>query len=118
MRAEAGGAVTGVVQIVPIRRAAYDIFGTDAIVVLSEPKQEGGDAALIQSLFDLTPAEIAVAQSIAAGLSVGQIAASERSVNCHDPQSAEKRDDEDRQHTTNGAGYTDASTGTPFRQLA
>ncbi len=75
VRAQAGGVVTAVVQIVPIRRAAHDIFGsTDAIVVLSEPRSGAAEATLVQSLFDLTPAEIAVAQAIAAGQSPGQIA--------------------------------------------
>lgn len=76
IRAELGGVVTAVVQVLPIRRAAHDIFGsTSAIVILSELKGQTASATLIHSLFDLTPAEIAVAQSIAAGLSVTQIAA-------------------------------------------
>lgn len=75
IRAEPGGTVTGVVQVVPIRRAAHDIFGSScALVILSELKGQATSATLIQSLFDLTPAEISVAQAIAAGLSVGQIA--------------------------------------------
>ncbi|NLG54753.1 MAG: helix-turn-helix transcriptional regulator [Rhodococcus sp.] len=77
VRANAGGAVSAVVQVVPVRRAAHDIFGsTDAILILSEQKSQATDATLIQSLFDLTPAEIAVAQSVTAGLSVGDIAQS------------------------------------------
>lgn len=76
IRAEAGGPISAVVQVIPIRRAAHDIFGTSsAIVILSELKGQTASATLIHSLFDLTPAEIAVAQSIAAGLSVTQIAA-------------------------------------------
>lgn len=75
VRAVAGGPVTSVVQIVPIRRSANDIFGsTVAIAILSEPKAEGVGATLIQSLFDLTPAEISVARGIAAGQTVAQIA--------------------------------------------
>jgi DNA-binding CsgD family transcriptional regulator len=75
VRAEPGGAVTAVLQVVPVRRHAHDIFGsTSAIVILSEPKMQTADAALIHSLFDLTPAEIAVARSVAAGMTVGQIA--------------------------------------------
>jgi DNA-binding NarL/FixJ family response regulator len=77
LRAELGGVITGVVQVVPIRRAAHDIFGSStALVILSELKGQAANATLIQSLFDLTPAEIAVAQAIAAGLSVAQIAGS------------------------------------------
>jgi DNA-binding CsgD family transcriptional regulator len=74
VRAEPGGAVTAVIQVVPVRRQAHDIFGsTSAIVILSELKAQAADATLVQSLFDLTPAEIAVAQSIASGLTVVQI---------------------------------------------
>ncbi len=75
IRQEVGGAVTGVVQIIPIRRAAHDVFGSSAaIVVLNEPKQAMADATLIHSLFDLTPAELVVAQAIGSGLSVAAIA--------------------------------------------
>lgn len=75
IRAELGGPVVAVVQVIPVRRAAHDIFGgSDAIVILSEPTAQAPDATLIQSLFDLTPAEIAVAQAIAAGTSVTDIA--------------------------------------------
>ncbi len=85
IRAESGGAVTAVLQVVPIRRSGHDIFGaTTAILVLSQPKAmgQGQDATLIQSLFDLTPAELAVARAIAAGQTVTQIAlTSGRSVN-------------------------------------
>lgn len=76
IRAEMGGVIKAVVQVLPIRRAAHDIFGSSsAIVILSELKGQTASATLIHSLFDLTPAEIAVAQSIAAGLSVAQLAA-------------------------------------------
>jgi len=75
LRTELGGAITSVVQIVPIRRAANDIFGSSsAILILSELKGRTASATLVHSLFDLTPAEIAVAQSIAAGLSAKQVA--------------------------------------------
>lgn len=75
LRAETGGEITGILQVIPIRRAAHDIFGSSAaIVILSELKGKSANASLVQSLFDLTPAEIAVARSIAAGLSTSQIA--------------------------------------------
>ena len=75
LRADPAGPITGVVQVMPIRRAAHDIFGSSAaIVMLSELKGQTASATLVHSLFDLTPAEIAVAQSIASGLSVAQIA--------------------------------------------
>ena len=71
------GAMVAVVHIVPLHRLALDIFGnTAALVVLSEPHQGSNDAALLISLFDLTPAEIDVARAIAAGLTVNVIARS------------------------------------------
>jgi len=83
IRETAGGRVTGVLQIIPIRRTAHDVFGSSsAIVVLSEPRQAGQEATLVQSLFDLTATELAVATDIAAGMTVAQIALkSGRSVN-------------------------------------
>jgi len=75
LRAEPAGAITGVVQVVPIRRTAHDIFGSSAaIVILSELRGKTAGATLIHSLFDLTPAEIVVSQGIAAGQTVTQIA--------------------------------------------
>jgi DNA-binding CsgD family transcriptional regulator len=78
-----GGPVSGVLQVIPIRRAAHDVFGSaSAIIVLSEAQQAGREATLLHSLFDLTAAELAVAQGIAGGLTVGQIARQNgRSVN-------------------------------------
>jgi DNA-binding CsgD family transcriptional regulator len=83
VREVAGGPVCAVLQVVPIRRAAHDVFGSaSAIVVLSETRLAGREATLLHSLFDLTAAERAVAQDIAAGLTVAQIAhRSGRSVN-------------------------------------
>jgi len=43
--------------------------------VLSSPSKGVPDSSLLHSLFDLTPSEIDVAHGIAAGLTVGQIAA-------------------------------------------
>lgn len=75
VRGQEGGRVTGVLQIIPIRRTAHDVFGSSsAIVVLSEPKADGREATLVQSLFDLTATELAVATDIAAGFTVAQIA--------------------------------------------
>jgi DNA-binding CsgD family transcriptional regulator len=83
VREVAGSRVTGVLQIIPIRRTAHDVFGScSAIVVLSEARQEGREATLVQSLFDLTAAELAIATDIAAGETVAQIASkSGRSIN-------------------------------------
>lgn len=75
VRTVAGGPVTAVLQVAPIRRTAHDIFGsTTAIVVLSEPRQGMLNPTLIHSLFDLTPAELAVARGLAAGKTVKEIA--------------------------------------------
>ena len=82
VRRQLGGEVVAVLQIVPVRRNAHDIFGAaSCIVTLSEMKDREADATLVQSLFDLTPAELAVARGIAAGQTVAAIvAASGRSV--------------------------------------
>lgn len=75
VRAETGGAITAVIQVVPIRRAAHDVFGsTVAIAVLSEARSGAAGASMVQSLFDLTPAELGVVQAIVAGQTVGTIA--------------------------------------------
>ena len=75
IRSEAGGAITSVIQVVPIRRAAHDVFGSAvAIVVLSEPKLGAAGSAMVQSLFDLTPAELGVVQAIVAGQTIAVIA--------------------------------------------
>jgi len=75
VREVAGGSVTSVLQIVPVRRSAHDVFGScSAIVVLSEPRSAGQEATLVQSLFDLTAAELGVANDIANGLTAKQIA--------------------------------------------
>lgn len=77
VRAEPGGPMTAVIQIVPLRRLALDIFGnTAAMLVLSEPTTQLKDPSLLLSLFDLTPAELDVARGVAAGLTVAEIARS------------------------------------------
>lgn len=79
IRSTMGGVLVAVLQLVPIRRQAHDVFGSaDAILVLSEPKTAALDPTLVQSLFDLTPAELSVAQAIAAGQSVNEIARAAR----------------------------------------
>jgi DNA-binding CsgD family transcriptional regulator len=83
IRETPGGPVKAVLQLVPIRRSGADIFGNSAaIAVLSLPKVGMPSATLIQSLFDLTPAEIGVARALAEGKTVAQIASeSGRSTN-------------------------------------
>ncbi len=64
-----------IVQTVPLKGVALDIFGTSAsILILSEAKTDK-DLSLVSSLFDLTPAELDVARGLVAGLSVTAIAA-------------------------------------------
>jgi DNA-binding CsgD family transcriptional regulator len=75
VRMQPGGPLDAVVQIVPLKRLALDIFGnTAAILVLSRPRGEAADGSLLLSLFDLTPAELDVARGLAAGHTVSQIA--------------------------------------------
>ncbi len=66
-----------VVHLVPIRRAARDIFTTAASIIVVTPvsRSEAPSATVIQGLFDLTPAEARVARLIAGGDSVNEIAA-------------------------------------------
>lgn len=65
-----------VLHLVPIRLSAQDIFSAGAtMLILTEVRASAGpDAALIQGLFDLTPAEARVAQAIASGHSLAEIA--------------------------------------------
>lgn len=67
--------LAGVVQLVPIRLSARDIFtSTAAIVVLSEAGAGIASSTLVEALLDLTPAELVVAKEVAAGYSSAQIA--------------------------------------------
>ncbi|MBJ3786836.1 helix-turn-helix transcriptional regulator [Devosia sediminis] len=66
--------IAGVVQVIPIRRAVHDIFGSSSAIVVLNRTRTTPDARLVHALFDLTPAEIGVAEKIAAGQSVSQIA--------------------------------------------
>lgn len=84
IRLVSGGPVSAVLQLIPIRRSGFDIFGSSAaIAVISRPgASPGTNPKLVQSLFDLTPAELAIATSLAAGSTVAEIAAANgRSIN-------------------------------------
>ncbi|MGE0502479.1 MAG: helix-turn-helix transcriptional regulator [Rhizobiaceae bacterium] len=73
-----------VLHVVPIRRAAHDLFGhAAAILVLTRASTEPtGATPLLQVLFDLSAVEADVAARIAAGQTVEQIAVSSgKSVN-------------------------------------
>jgi DNA-binding CsgD family transcriptional regulator len=65
-----------VAHVVPIRLSARDIFVRSAAVLLMTPVTlpQAPPVELVQSLFDLTPAEARVARSLASGKTVGDIA--------------------------------------------
>lgn len=65
-----------VLHIVPIRRAAQDIFSTTtALLVITEVTQPDAPlTSILTGLFDLTPAEARVAQGLSAGLSITELA--------------------------------------------
>ena len=66
-----------VIQVIPVRRSARDIFNKSCALVVVTPVGENGppDLRVISGLFDLTRAEAVVAQKLTIGLSVTQIAA-------------------------------------------
>lgn len=68
--------IPAVLHLVPIRRAVHDLFGrAAAIMVLTKASSEPTQATpLLQALFDLSPAEAAIAARIAAGRTTGEIA--------------------------------------------
>jgi DNA-binding CsgD family transcriptional regulator len=72
----AGDAKPLVAHVVPIRGAARDIFVRCAGVLVMTPTSlaPAPTIELIQSLFDLTPAEARVARGLATGQTVGEIA--------------------------------------------
>lgn len=63
-------------HLIPVRRTAQEIFaGASVIALVSRPSQDDvPDSGLVQALFDLTPAETAVAVAISTGSSVEEIA--------------------------------------------
>ena len=65
-----------VLHVVPIRRAAHDLFGqATAILMLTKPSTAPTNRTpLLQALFDLSPTEAGIAARIAAGQSVDEIA--------------------------------------------
>jgi DNA-binding CsgD family transcriptional regulator len=66
-----------VVHVIPIRLAARDIFARCAAALVLTPVTlpQAPPVELVQSLFDLTPAEARVARSLASGKTVEDIAA-------------------------------------------
>jgi DNA-binding CsgD family transcriptional regulator len=71
-----GGRPPMVAHVVPIRRRAEDVFSSASsmLVVTTLSAAASPQAALIQSLFDLTPTEARVAQAIAGGVQPAEIA--------------------------------------------
>lgn len=67
-----------VVHIVPLRRAAHDIFSNADILILATEMRSSGNLpplGLLSALFDLTPAEARLAIALAAGKSLQATAA-------------------------------------------
>jgi hypothetical protein len=65
-----------IAHVVPIRRSARDLFAHCIGVLILMPAQtpQAPSVELVQSLFDLTPAEARVARSLAMGQTVEEIA--------------------------------------------
>jgi DNA-binding CsgD family transcriptional regulator len=69
--------IEAVIHLVPIRGTAHDLFArTGALVVVTRSNGDCAGPELIQSLFDLTPTEAAVASRLSRGETVDQIALS------------------------------------------
>jgi DNA-binding CsgD family transcriptional regulator len=73
LRLEAGPAI---IHVIPIRRSAADIFNNcAALLVFMRPRSDSAvEASLLLALFDLTAAEADVANAIALGKSIADIA--------------------------------------------
>lgn len=71
------GRAAMVAHILPIRASAREVFTGAAAVLLMTPVtlRELPDLAVIQGLFDLTPAEARIARALGGGMTIGQIAA-------------------------------------------
>ncbi|MBN9361698.1 MULTISPECIES: hypothetical protein [unclassified Devosia] len=71
------GTVPLVAHLLPIRASAREVFTGAAAVLLLTPvtPRELPDIAVIQGLFDLTPAETRIARALGGGMTIGQIAA-------------------------------------------
>jgi len=71
------GIVRHVLHVMPVRDRSSDLAQEAvAVLAITSASFKGGSLALVQSLFDLTPAEAALAQRIALGQSVEEIAQS------------------------------------------
>lgn len=65
-----------IVHVVPLRRAAHDVFSNASVMLVVTPvvPAEVPNAEVLQGLFDLTPAEARVARAIGEGKTVELIA--------------------------------------------
>jgi len=73
-----GGRPAAVVHVLPLRRAAHDIFaGADILVLATEIRPDASVPAtrLLSALFDLSPSEARLAAALAAGRTLRNIAA-------------------------------------------
>lgn len=75
----ARGEATLIAHVIPVRRSARDIFTRCATALVLTPvsRPQAPPAELVQSLFDLTPAEARVARGLASGQTVEDIACSD-----------------------------------------
>lgn len=71
------GAPPMVFHILPVRRAARDVFSKAAWLLVATPlgARSAPSAAILAGLFDLTPAEARVARGLLEGLTVAELAA-------------------------------------------
>jgi DNA-binding CsgD family transcriptional regulator len=73
-----GGGAAFVVHLLPLRRAAHDIFAGADILLLATPITPSTlvpSASLLNALFDFTPSEARLAADLASGLTLAQSAA-------------------------------------------
>lgn len=73
-----GGGAAFVIHLLPLRRAAHDIFAGADILVLATPITPSAlvpSASLLNTLFDLTPTEARLATDLASGLTLAESAA-------------------------------------------
>lgn len=74
---DGAGDATHIAHVVPIERTAHDIFASSFALLMISPvaSKRAPPAALLRSLFDLTPAEARVAAGLAEGRTLEDIAA-------------------------------------------
>ena len=75
---DADGQAALVLHLIPVRRSAHDVFGPSFALLLMTPvsRERTPPADLLRSLFDLTPAEARVAQGVARGQPLDELAES------------------------------------------